>query len=250
VAPFSPIDEGCFRPLKIIIPQGKILSATPPAPVGNWSRTLPTVIDLILRALAPAMPERVAAGHKGDMGGYAFFGTDPKTGRRFLCQTIMGGGWGGRAHEDGENATVSMCQGDVQNAPVELQETYYPVIIEHQRLREGSGGGGKFRGGLGIEICVRVSCDAFTNINVERQRTAPWGVFGGEEGATAKALVKQSAEDPGAWMTKKPNYPLKRGGSVTFFTAGGGGYGPATERACELIERDRRLGYVPAANEV
>jgi N-methylhydantoinase B len=250
VAPFSPIDEGCFRPLKIIIPQGKILSATPPAPVGNWSRTLPTVIDLILRALAPAMPERVAAGHKGDMGGYAFFGTDPKTGRRFLCQTIMGGGWGGRAHEDGENATVSMCQGDVQNAPVELQETYYPVIIEHQRLREGSGGGGKFRGGLGIEICVRVLCDAFTNINVERQRTAPWGVFGGEEGATAKALVKQSAEDPGAWMTKKPNYPLKRGGSVTFFTAGGGGYGPATERACELIERDRRLGYVPAAQEV
>jgi N-methylhydantoinase B len=133
---------------------------------------------------------------------------------------------------------------------VELQETYYPVIIEHQRLREGSGGGGKFRGGLGIEICVRVLCDAFTNINVERQRTAPWGVFGGEEGATAKALVKQSAEDPGAWMTKKPNYPLKRGGSVTFFTAGGGGYGPATERACELIERDRRLGYVPAAQEV
>ncbi len=91
----------------------------------------------------------MAAGHKGDMGGYAFFGTDPKTGRRFLCQTIMGGGWGGRAHEDGENATVSMCQGDVQNAPVELQEIYYPVLVEHQRLREGSGGAGKFRGGLG-----------------------------------------------------------------------------------------------------
>ena len=197
VAPYSPIDEGCFRPLKIIIPKGKILSATPPAPVGNWSRTLPTVIDLILKALAPAMPDRVAAGHKGDMGGYAFFGTDPKTGRRFLCQTIMGGGWGGRAHEDGENATVSMCQGDVQNAPVELQEIYYPVLIERQRLREGSGGAGKFRGGLGIEVSVRVLCDAFTNINVERQRTAPWGLFGGECGATAKALVKQAPDDPG-----------------------------------------------------
>ena len=100
----------------------------PPAPVGNWSRTLPTVIDLILRALAPAIPQRIAAGHKGDMGGYAFFGSDPRTGRRFLCQTIMGGGWGGRAHEDGESATVSICQGGVQNAPVELQELYYPVI--------------------------------------------------------------------------------------------------------------------------
>jgi N-methylhydantoinase B len=246
VAPNSPIDEGCFRSLRVIIPEGKILSATPPAPVGNWSRTLPTVIDLILKALAPAIPGRIAAGHKGDMGGYAFFGTDPRNGRRFLCQTIMGGGWGGRAHEDGESATVSMCQGDVQNAPVELQEIYYPVLIEQQRLREGSGGAGKFRGGLGIEITVRVLCDAFTNINVERQRTPPWGLFGGEPGASAKALVKQSPEDAGTWLTKKPNCPLKKGGTVTFFTAGGGGYGPADKRARELIERDRRLGYVPA----
>jgi len=248
IAPYSPIDEGCFRPLRIVIPEGKILSATPPSPVGNWSRTLPTVIDLILKALAPGMPERVAAGHKGDMGGYAFFGTNPKTGRRFLCQTIMGGGWGGRGHEDGENATVSMCQGDVQNAPVELQEIYYPVLIERQSLREGSGGAGRFRGGLGIEVSVRVLCDAFTNINVERQRTAPWGLFGGECGATARALVKQSPDDPGLWLTKKPNYPLKAGARVTFFTAGGGGYGPARERSCELIERDRRLGYVAAGD--
>ena len=249
VAPFSPIDEGCFRPLKIVIPEGKILSATPPSPVGNWSRTLPTVIDLILKALAPSMPDKIAAGHKGDMGGYAFFGTNPRTGRKFLCQTIMGGGWGGRAHEDGENATVSMCQGDVQNAPVEMQEIYYPVLVEHHRLREASGGRGKFRGGLGIEISVRVLCDAFTNINVERQRTAPWGLFGGENGATAKALVKQSPEDPGSWLTKKPNYSLKTGGSVTFFTGGGGGYGSAKERPCDLVERDRRLGYVSATKE-
>jgi N-methylhydantoinase B len=249
VAPYSPIDEGCFRPLKIIIPVGKILSATPPAPVGNWSRTLPTVIDLILKALAPALPERIGAGHKGDMGGYAFFGSDPKTGRRFLCQTIMGGGWGGRAHEDGESATVSMCQGDVQNAPVELQEIYYPVLVEHQRLREGSGGAGQFRGGLGIEICVRVLCDAFTNINVERQRTAPWGLFGGAPGATARALVKQSPEEDGAWLTKKPNHPLKKGGSVNFFTAGGGGYGPPEKRSGQSVERDRLLGYVPTTQD-
>ena len=244
VSPFSPIDEGCFRPLKIIIPRGKILSATPPAPVGNWSRTLPTVVDLILKALAPALPDKVAAGHKGDMGGYAFFGTDPRTGRRFLCQTIMGGGWGGRAHEDGENATVSICQGDVQNAPVELQEIYYPVLVEHHCLREGSGGAGKFRGGLGIEVAVRVLCDAFTNINVERQRTSPWGLFGGSCGDSAKAWVKQTPDDPGTWLTKRPSYPLKQGGSVTFFTAGGGGYGQASERPAELIERDRRLGYI------
>jgi N-methylhydantoinase B len=244
VSPLSPIDEGCFRPLRVVIPEGKILSATPPAPVGNWSRTLPTVVDLILKALAPALPDKAAAGHKGDMGGYAFFGRDPRTGRRFLCQTIMGGGWGGRPHEDGENATVSICQGDVQNAPVELQELYYPVLIEHHRLREGSGGAGKFRGGLGIEICVRVLCDAFTNINIERQLTPPWGLFDGQDGKPAKACVKQSPDDAGTWLTKRPNYPLKKHGSVTFFTAGGGGYGLASERPPALAERDRRLGYV------
>jgi N-methylhydantoinase B len=248
VSPFSPIDEGCFRPLKVVIPQGRILSATPPSPVGNWSRTLPTVIDLILRALAPALPEKIAAGHKGDMGGYAFFGVNPKTGRRFLCQTIMGGGWGGRPHEDGANATVSVCQGDVQNAPVEMQEIYYPVLIERQKLRDGSGGSGKFRGGLGIEVSVRVLCDASTNINVERQRTAPWGLFGGEPGRTAKALVKQSHDDPGVWLTKKPGHPLRAGGSVTFYTAGGGGYGPSSERTRELISRDLELGYVPPSD--
>jgi len=250
VSPFSPIDDGCFRPLKIIIPAGKILSATPPAPVGNWSRTLPTVVDLILKALALALPDRIAAGHKGDMGGYAFFGTDPRTARRFLCQTIMGGGWGGRPHEDGENATVSICQGDVQNAPIELQELYYPVIIEQHRLREGSGGVGKFRGGLGIEITVRTLCDAFVNINVERTLAPPWGLFTGQNGAPAKALVRQDSLDPGCWLTKRPNYPLKKGGSATFFTAGGGGYGPAAERQPELIERDLRFGYVPATGRM
>jgi N-methylhydantoinase B len=248
VSPVSPIDEGCFRALKVVIPPGKILSATPPAPVGNWSRTLPTVIDLILRALAPAMPSKIAAGHKGDMGGYAFFGNDPRTGRRFLCQTIMGGGWGGRAHEDGENATVSICQGDVQNAPIELQELYYPVMIEQHRLREGSGGAGKFRGGLGIEITVRTLCDAFVNVNVERTLTPPWGLFGGHCGEAARAFVKQDADDPGTWLTKKPNYPLKAGGRVTYFTAGGGGYGSPAERSGELIERDSRLGYAKATN--
>jgi len=249
VSPYSPIDEGCFRPLRIVIPRGKILSATPPAPVGNWSRTLPTVIDLILKALAPALSDKIAAGHKGDMGGYAFFGDDPRTGRRFLCQTIMGGGWGGRAYEDGENATVSICQGDVQNAPVELQELYYPVLIEQHRLREGSGGKGKFRGGLGIVITVRTLCDAFVNINVERTLTPPWGLFGGGGGGEpAKALVKQDGNDPGSWLTKRPNYPLQKGGSVTYFTAGGGGYGPAAERPQELIERDSRLGYIRATD--
>ena len=139
------------------------------------------------------MPHKVAAGHKGDMGGYAFFGTDPGTRRPFLAKPSWAGA-GAEGHEDGENATVSICQGDVQNAPIELQELYYPVMIEQHRLREGSGGAGKFRGGLGIEITVRTLCDASVNINVERTLTPPWGLFGGQCGEPAKALVKQDSQ--------------------------------------------------------
>jgi N-methylhydantoinase B len=75
--------------------------------------------------------------------------------------------------------------------------------------------------------------------------TPPWGLFGGQCGEQAKALVKQDPDDAGSWVTKRPNYPLKKNGSVTYFTAGGGGYGPAEERPLELTKRDRRLGYVP-----
>ena len=79
---------------------------------------------------------------------------------------------------------------------------------------------------------------------IKRTLTPPWGLFGGHCGEAAKAWVKQDAQDPGAWLTKRPNYPLKKDGSVTYFTAGGGGYGSAAERPPELVERDRRLGYV------
>src|SRR5262249_52686157 len=135
VSPTTPIDEGCFRPLKIIIPPGKILSAKPPAAVANWSRTLPTVVDLIFAALAPALPNNIPAAHMGFMGAYAFHGIDPRTGKRFLCQTVLAGGWGGRPYEDGVNSTVSVCQGDVRNTPIEIQEMNYPLLVEFQRLR-------------------------------------------------------------------------------------------------------------------
>jgi N-methylhydantoinase B len=109
ISPITPIDEGCFRPLRVIIPPGKLLSAEPPAAVGNWSRTLPTVVDLILTALSSAIPNRIPAAHMGYLGAYAFHGTHPRTRKRFLCQGVLGGGWGGRPHEDGENASVSVC---------------------------------------------------------------------------------------------------------------------------------------------
>src|SRR5262249_60925161 len=111
---------------------------------------VPLVVDTIVAALAPAMPDRAPAGHHALLGGaVVFFGVDPKTKRRFVVQSIEGGGWGGRPFEDGESGTVSVCQGDVRNGSIEGIELKCPVLIEGRQLRGGSGGAGQDRGRLG-----------------------------------------------------------------------------------------------------
>ena len=163
--PNAPVNEGCFRPLKLISPEGTMVNAKPPAAIGLWSIALPTVIDTILLALAPALPDKIPAAHKGEMGGCSFYGYREDNGKRFLLMNIFGGGWGGRPHEDGENASVSICQGDVRNTPIELQEIHYPFLVDYHRLRPDSGGPGRHRGGLGVETVIITG--AWTNMSIE-----------------------------------------------------------------------------------
>ena len=154
--PLEPVNEGSFRALKVEIQEGNFMMAKFPAPMAAWSVAIPTVVDTVLKALAPAMPDRIPAAHLGTLGStIQFFGFDPKKGKGFVVQSIEGGGWGGRPWEDGESATVSVCQGDVRNAPIENIELKCPVLIESRGLRQDSGGAGKFRGGLGLEIRLR-----------------------------------------------------------------------------------------------
>src|SRR5215831_11757274 len=188
-SPDLDVNEGCFRPLDVILPEGTMLSAKPPAALGLWSIALPTVIDTILKALAPAMPDHIPAAHKGDMGGCSFFGFRPD-GSRYLLMNIFGGGWGGRPDEDGEDAAVSVCQGDVRNTPVELQEIKYPVLVEAHALRADSGGEGQHRGGLGVELTYKLLQKCKANINLDRTRDPPWGLHGGEAGAVNECTIK------------------------------------------------------------
>ncbi len=136
--PLDPVNEGSFRALKVIIPEGNIMMARFPAPMAGWSGIVPTVVDAIVMALADAMPDRVPAGHHALLGGaVVFFGTHPKTKRRFVVQSIEGGGWGGRPFEDGESGTVSVCQGDVRNGSIEGIELKCPVVVESRRAAAG-----------------------------------------------------------------------------------------------------------------
>jgi N-methylhydantoinase B len=244
-SPDLDVNEGCFRPLEVILPEGTMLSAKPPAALGLWSIALPTVIDTILKALAPAIPDKVPAAHKGDMGGCSFFGFR-EDGSRFLLLNIFGGGWGGRPEEDGESASVSICQGDVRNTPIELQEIKYPFLVEQHALRADSGGAGRTRGGLGVALtynCLQV-CKA--NINLERITDPPWGLHGGGDGAINVAVItRRNGQEISVY--KETEIELEAGDRVTFLTAGGGGYGKPSERSREKIERDLAEGFVSPA---
>ncbi len=242
--PGGEVNEGSFRALKIVLPPGKFLSARRPAPIGGWSLALPAVIETIFRSVSQAMPDRIPAAHKSDMGGYTLFGVHPRTRRRYVCQNITGGGWGGRPFEDGENASVSICQGDVKNAPVELQELYFPLLFERHALRTDSGGAGRYRGGLGVEIKIRCLHDAYVSRNTEMTRRPPWGLQGGKESAPSRTVIEQPDGSIEEVQRKISHLLLRAGGSVTFLTAGGGGYGDPALRDLAAIKRDLRLGYI------
>jgi N-methylhydantoinase B len=246
-APDDPVNEGSFAAAKVIIPEGNIMMARFPAPMAGWSMILPSVVDTLFRALATAIPDRVAAGHFGILGiPLVFFGTDPQTGRRFVSQSIEGGGWGGRPFEDGESACVSICQGDVRNSPIENMELKVPLLIEERALLQDSGGPGRFRGGLGISVRVRALAEGRWNLNQSRRRgLPPWGLLGGSVGSTPDNLLKRPDED-GFTSVDAAHVRTPAGTVVIQTSSGGGGWGPALERDPGRVLSDVREGYVSA----
>jgi N-methylhydantoinase B len=245
--PLEPVNEGSFRALKVVIPEGNIMMARFPAPMSGWSAIVPTVVDAIVRALGDAMPDRVPAGHHGLLGGtMVFFGMNPKTRRRFIVQSIEGGGWGGRPFEDGESATVSVCQGDVRNGSIEGIEMRCPVVIESRALRTDSCGAGKYRGGFGLDATVLNLVEGKWNFERSRRsKCPPWGLQGGRAGEPGGNLLKLPGETAFQWRMGV-NVQVPPGARAIVRTGGGGGWGDPLQRvparvaddvAAELISR-------------
>jgi N-methylhydantoinase B len=243
--PLDPVNEGSFSALQVIIPEGSFMMAKYPAVMSGWSSPIPTVVDTILKALAPAIPDRIPAGHLGVLGGtIVFFGYDPQKGKNFIVQSIEGGGWGGRPFEDGESASVSICQGDVRNAPIENIELKCPVIVEERVLRQDSGGAGKFRGGLGLDSRVSNLVEGRWNLmQTGRRNCPPWGLWEGKPGEASDYLLRLPEQSE--WQSVDVAlHPVPKGSGVIIRTAGGGGWGNPLERDPEKVRMDVLEGFV------
>ena len=241
-----PINDGSFRSLDVIIPPGRVISAVRPAPMRWWMTFPMTVVDTVFKALTPAIPDRVIAGHHADLILATLYGISPKD-RRLIIASIshVGGGWGAKMTEDGINCTIAMNDGDTHNGPVEMMETKYPFVIDRYSLVQDSGGAGKFRGGLGAERVVRPLTDLRVTTHMDRTRCAPWGLMGGGAGAANRVSLRLD----GALKDDLPNAkvitrPLKAGDQLIARGGGGGGFGPAWERPVEKVREDVRQEYV------
>ncbi len=243
-----PVNEGSFRSLKVIVPQGTVVSAVKPAAMRWWMTFPMTVVDTVFKAMAKAIPERTIAAHHADLVFALVHGISPRDGRFYIAACgPSGGGWGAKHNSDGMSGVVCSNDGDTHNSPCEQLEAKYPILFERFTLRTDSGGPGRHRGGLGTEQVIRALAPITVDVQAERMHCAPWGIEGGMAGlgnhVTTRIDGKEDLDRPNA---KLRNQRLKPGDALILRTGGGGGFGPPQERDRELVIRDVRQGYVSA----
>ena len=239
VNPQSPASGGAFRNLEIVVPRGSCFDPDAEAAFLHYGPHLMLAMDLVVKALSSAVPERAAAGHVGDSWNVTF--TNAIGEPSFMSGESLSGGWGGWHAGDGENALIHSAAGDFKNVPVETIEQRYPLRMLKHSFREGSGGDGQFRGGLGIERIYEVLADARLSLWFERSKTPSWGLQGGKAGAAPDIYVTRPGE-PRTRLLKTNAMTVPAGTLLEVYTGGGGGWGEPALRSEEARGEDLRLG--------
>lgn len=244
IFPEVPISAGAFVPLEVIRPEGTFLDAHYPRPVsGCAAEVSQRIAEAVFAALVEALPHRVTASPAGTSGNFALGGHDPEQGRDFVMYQLSGGGYGGNADHDGLSNGCSTI-GISKAPPVEIMEQNFPVLYHRYALREGSGGAGQHRGGLGLDYEIELRRgDARASFVMDHGRFGPQGALGGEDGAPNVVEVwRDGVKYIPEHLSKEQDIPLKAGDRVRVKTPGGGGYGLVKDRDPRLADEDRRLG--------
>ncbi len=238
--PLGPMNEGALRPIEVKAPEGSFLNPRPPAGGGPRAIICYRVFEAVIGALAAALPGRVVAA-SSHFANPTFGGYDPRRQRRFVAYELVLSGNGARAAKDGCEALASAF--NASNIPVEAQEANHPVVVERFELIADSAGAGKFRGGCGIRRDMKFLADdgKLTNLS-ERQRFAPYGLFGGKSGVLARTVINPG---PGERVVHgKASVDFAYGDVISFQQSGAGGYGPPFEREPSRVLEDVLEGYV------
>jgi N-methylhydantoinase B len=242
-SPHTGADEGSFRPLGMIVPEGLFLSARPPAAMNQWSASLPLLIDTVLLALGQADPDRVPAGHHGSIGPYIWLG-ESTAGRRFVHVDTCGGGWGAAEGHDGGTGLKSYQHGDTYTVACEIEEAMYPLRVESYELVPDSGGAGRWRGGPATSKAYRPLRDLQLTFAFEREACPPWGKEGGLPGSANRLRKYDSGGNLALETGKGTLLDCEAGSTVVMVSGSGGGWGPPAERDPGLVESDVLNGYV------
>ncbi len=242
IDPDVPVNAGFYRNVRMVTPEGTVVNCTEPYPVvGGWETQI-RLADIIFKALAQAIPERVPAGTEAMICHSGFGGSDPYRDETYCFLETIAGGYGGRASRDGPDA-VQPHGKNTANAPIEETELNYPVRITRYELVEDSDGPGKYRGGLGLRRdYLFPDHEASFTILADRERWGPHGLFGGLPGERAHYVL-----NPGSDATElgsKVTVELKENDVVSYRTCGGGGYGPPEDRDPQDVLWDVRNGKV------
>jgi len=244
IDPTIPMNNGCYRPVKVNVPQGTLMNPTPPAPVaGGNVETSQRNVDVLLKAFAQMLPEKVCAACQGTMNNVTMGGINPETSKPWTFYETIAGGFGGRKGMDGLDAVHSHMT-NTMNTPIEAIETIYPIRFLKYELRGDSGGPGKWRGGVGLERSwMLLAPSATLSVLAERTEMPPWGLYAGKPGAKGEYyIIKQNGER--IKLKSKCTVKVDKGDIFVTRTPGGGGYGNPLERNSELVQRDVLDGLV------
>ncbi|WP_255171171.1 hydantoinase B/oxoprolinase family protein [Natrononativus amylolyticus] len=244
--PDAPTNEGFFEPLEIVIPEGTVLNATKPAPIGTDWESSAMAADLPWKALAPHLPEKLSAGHFTSVCATIVGGTDDRTDEEFLVIEPQPGGWGACHDRDGADVLVCSGDGDTLEMPVEVMETRFPLLFDRFALDTPQRAGhGRFRGGTGLIQDYRVynESGAFVTASFGRSEYPPWGTEGGQPG-DGNYIELRRTDGSVERTSKLTNEPLSDGDVVRFVTSAGGGWGAPLERDPERVRQDFLDDYV------
>ena len=219
-----PATAGLMRPIEVMAPEGTVINARPPAAVaGGNVETSQRIVDVLLRALAQAIPERIPAAASGTMNNLTIGGIDPRTNEPFAYYETIAGGMGARPSKPGVSGVHTHMTNSL-NTPIEALEYAYPLRVRKYSLRPNSGGDGKYRGGNGIIREIEVLADAEVTLLADRRKRGPYGLAGGKDGTPGSAAVIREDEPPQD-LPGKFNVRLCKGERIRIETPGGGGWG-------------------------